>query len=591
MSNAGSIYNANTSGTVLKLRSGSVGGTTAVLGIFDGNNNEKARFTASGRLGIGTSSPSELLHINRASGTGAYIRIQDASGGNYIGTDGGVLQFFDGSATERMRLSGGNLGIGTSSPSFPLHVSGSSTNYVMSETTGTGTSAGFRLKGGASADFTLFTTQGTNQFAIYDNANSAERLRIDASGNVAIGTTSPFFTTSGRTSLSVNGSTSSILAFGKGGSSENYILADAGGLTIANTSTTLPTIFFNNASEAMRIDSSGRVGIGTNSPSQPLHVDATGGTTAALFDNNGTNGDVVRVGKNGTDILKIRAEGAADVALDANGGAFIFKEGGSEAMRIDASGNVGIGTTSASARLHVPSSADDTRTSILASGVTGDPNFQLAAWSGTGGLGSGTEVVRVGLGYGATKNSYIHFHRGPSTTGGFMSFSTNNGTERMRIDSSGNLLVGTASGFGGLINAPVTTSDEAMVTQSNSTSTSTHLNFRNPNGFVGSISTSASATTFNTSSDQRLKENIVDADDAGSKIDAIQVRKFDWKADGSHQDYGMVAQELQGVAPEAVSAPEDPEEMMGVDYSKLVPMMIKEIQSLRKEVAALKENN
>jgi hypothetical protein len=531
------------------------------------------------------------LHINRASGTGAYIRIQDASGGNYIGTDGGVLQFFDGSATERMRLSGGNLGIGTSSPSFPLHVSGSSTNYVMSETTGTGTSAGFRLKGGASADFTLFTTQGTNQFAIYDNANSAERLRIDASGNVAIGTTSPFFTTSGRTSLSVNGSTSSILAFGKGGSSENYILADAGGLTIANTSTTLPTIFFNNASEAMRIDSSGRVGIGTNSPSQPLHVDATGGTTAALFDNNGTNGDVVRVGKNGTDILKIRAEGAADVALDANGGAFIFKEGGSEAMRIDASGNVGIGTTSASARLHVPSSADDTRTSILASGVTGDPNFQLAAWSGTGGLGSGTEVVRVGLGYGATKNSYIHFHRGPSTTGGFMSFSTNNGTERMRIDSSGNLLVGTASGFGGLINAPVTTSDEAMVTQSNSTSTSTHLNFRNPNGFVGSISTSASATTFNTSSDQRLKENIVDADDAGSKIDAIQVRKFDWKADGSHQDYGMVAQELQGVAPEAVSAPEDPEEMMGVDYSKLVPMMIKEIQSLRKEVAALKENN
>jgi hypothetical protein len=322
-----------------------------------------------------------------------------------------------------------------------------------------------------------------------------------------------------------------------------------------------------------------------------LHVDATGGTTAALFYNNGTNGDVVRVGKNGTDILKIRAEGTADVALDANGGAFIFKEGGAEAMRIDSSGNVGIGTTSASARLHVPSSADDTRTSILASGVTGDPNFQLAAWSGTGGLGSGTEVVRVGLGYGATKNSYIHFHRGPSTTGGFMSFSTNNGTERMRIDSSGNLLVGTASGFGGLINAPVTTSDEAMVTQSNSTSTSTHLNFRNPNGFVGSISTSASATTFNTSSDQRLKENIVDADDAGSKIDAIQVRKFDWKADGSHQDYGMVAQELQGVAPEAVSAPEDPEEMMGVDYSKLVPMMIKEIQSLRKEVAALKENN
>ena len=69
--------------------------------------------------------------------------------------------------------------------------------------------------------------------------------------------------------------------------------------------------------------------------------------------------------------------------------------------------------------------------------------------------------------------------------------------------------------------------------------------------------------TYATSSDQRLKENIADADDAGSKIDAIQVRKFDWKADGSHQDYGMVAQELLEVAPEAVSAAEDSEENDG----------------------------
>jgi len=65
------------------------------------------------------------------------------------------------------------------------------------------------------------------------------------------------------------------------------------------------------------------------------------------------------------------------------------------------------------------------------------------------------------------------------------------------------------------------------------------------------------------------------------------VRKFDWKADGQHQDYGMIAQELIEVAPEAVSAPEDPDEMMGVDYSKLVPMLIKEIQQLRSRVATL----
>ena len=62
-SHAGSVYNANTSGAVLKLRSGSVGGTASVLGVFDGNNNEKARFTASGRLGLGVTNPSGTLDI------------------------------------------------------------------------------------------------------------------------------------------------------------------------------------------------------------------------------------------------------------------------------------------------------------------------------------------------------------------------------------------------------------------------------------------------------------------------------------------------------------------------------------------------
>ena len=65
------------------------------------------------------------------------------------------------------------------------------------------------------------------------------------------------------------------------------------------------------------------------------------------------------------------------------------------------------------------------------------------------------------------------------------------------------------------------------------------------------------------------------------------MRKFDWKADGSHQRYGFVAQELLEVAPEAVTNLLDPEEMMGVDYSKLVPMLVKEIQSLRARMAQM----
>ena len=171
------------------------------------------------------------------------------------------------------------------------------------------------------------------------------------------------------------------------------------------------------------------------------------------------------------------------------------------------------------------------------------------------------------------------------------------GTEAMRIDD-GNLLVGTTdtliwsdtSGEGVVIGPNAIqvarTSDTCLLLNRQSTDGILQV-FASRGVQVGAISVDVSSTAYNTSSDQRLKLNITDADDAGSKIDAIQVRKFDWKVDGSHQDYGMVAQELIEVAPEAVSAPEDPEEMMGVDYSKLVPMMLKEIQSLRARIAAL----
>jgi hypothetical protein len=155
----------------------------------------------------------------------------------------------------------------------------------------------------------------------------------------------------------------------------------------------------------------------------------------------------------------------------------------------------------------------------------------------------------------------------------------------MTLDASGNVLVGGTS-VGDSDSCAIESYGAITIARASGVGR-IHMTFTNGGATVGTISTTGSATAYNTSSDQRLKENIADADNAGSKIDAIQVRKFDWKADGSHQDYGMVAQELLEVAPEAVSAPEDPEEMMGVDYSKLVPMMLKEIQSLRARIAAL----
>ena len=179
------------------------------------------------------------------------------------------------------------------------------------------------------------------------------------------------------------------------------------------------------------------------------------------------------------------------------------------------------------------------------------------------------------------------------TSGTGYSFSGSAPATSLTLDSSGNLLVGTTtaslgptSGFNVIIGGGVTGISIGHIT--GSSSSSYYELFAYNGSAIGSITQSGTtAVLYNVTSDQRLKENVQDADSASSLIDSLQVRKFDWKADGNHQRYGFVAQELVTVAPEAVHAPADPDEMMAVDYSKLVPMLVKEVQSLRARVAQL----
>ena len=164
-------------------------------------------------------------------------------------------------------------------------------------------------------------------------------------------------------------------------------------------------------------------------------------------------------------------------------------------------------------------------------------------------------------------------------------------TQAMTLDASGNLLVGTTSSGASNTNSfVIAPSSGAFAGQhaSGTASGTIYANFNYNAATIGSITQSGTtAVLYNTTSDQRLKKNIADAESASSLIDSIQVRQFDWKSDNSHQRYGMVAQELALVAPEAVHQPADPDDMMAVDYSKLVPMLVKEIQSLRGRLAAL----
>ena len=125
-----------------------------------------------------------------------------------------------------------------------------------------------------------------------------------------------------------------------------------------------------------------------------------------------------------------------------------------------------------------------------------------------------------------------------------------------------------------------------------------YSSYASPGTQRGYIYYNGSALVYSTSSDQRLKENIVDAPSAITDLTSIKIRSFDWKENGVHQKYGVIAQELQTVAPNAISKPPEDNGMLGVDHSLLVPMMIKAIQELKAEldvtkaeVAALKGAN
>jgi hypothetical protein len=215
--------------------------------------------------------------------------------------------------------------------------------------------------------------------------------------------------------------------------------------------------------------------------------------------------------------------------------------------------------------------------------------------------------MEIGLGYfaasGVTNVPAIIGYLQTSTsdfTKGDIYFATRDVTsdtapsERMRITSGGSVLIGkTTTSFGTvgthLINngqATFTVASDAIIYLNRTGSDGIIQYFYKDTGVVGSISVTASATAYNTSSDYRLKEDLKEIKGL-EKVSAIKVYDFKWKADGSRMD-GVIAHELAEVLPYAVQGEKDAEEMQQVDYSKLVPIMIKAIQELKLEIEQLK---
>ena len=347
-----------------------------------------------------------------------------------------------------------------------------------------------------------------------------------------------------------------------------------------------------NWAEGMRIDSSGNVGIGTSSPAARLNLASTGNGYRALFDDT-TNDNTLGVYSDATNIRHTSLNNARSsyksYGIQSNG--IIFSAtNGSESARIDSSGNVGIGNDN-----------------------TGSTNI-LKNFTTPHQVGSQGATINFGMEDGSFAGMSVvnEASSSPSHNAQFITFSTHLGgisaAERARITSAGNLLVGTTSALSQTGRATFVGAGNGLVTQVGNSSTayqSTNTSgtsayyaaifSNNGNTFstCGTIQVSGSTTSYNTSSDYRLKENVAPMTGALAKVLELNPVTYTWKVDGS-DGQGFIAHELQEVAPYAVSGEKDGEQMQGVDYGKITPLLtaalqeaIAEIQSLKARVAEL----
>ena len=209
---------------------------------------------------------------------------------------------------------------------------------------------------------------------------------------------------------------------------------------------------------------------------------------------------------------------------------------------------------------------------------TGDLTATLGTFSGNVDIGSGNIQLN---------------------TDGTASFSVG-GSSRISITSQGYVYFNTTtlptgSGYGSAFVEIGSTGSRrtALYQRAEAISASAIQAFYNPNGSVGSISLSGSATAFNTSSDYRLKENVVPLTGAADRLNQLQVRRFNFIADPSTVVDGFIAHEAQAVVPECVTGTKDEVDdegnpvYQGIDQSKLVPLLAAALQEALARIEAL----
>ena len=607
-------------------RDGALGFTTRLNGTLS----EAMRIDSSGRVGIGTTSPSDKLHVRGASAAFTAFILDNATNSS----SPYKITYGDQGQVNHLVVANRELTFGTNNAER-MRVKSDGDIQLTRQTAGGGSNETLLISAnyGAGSDQAL---QASNSLRFY-SGGANERVRIASNGRVGIGITSPetlqhnrvntFSDDINKVALTLSNNQyvwgSSIFSNASTGTG----VSNGARIGLGNTDNFLIQHFeakdiqiSTNGTERMRIDSSGNVGIGTTSPSSLLNLD--GGSSNAFVEVDGTGryrGFEIHEG--GTRKGYFHHDLTGNLAiLNTVESVLAFHIGDTENMRLSTNG-LGIGSSNPQYKLHVLGGIVDQTARFenaktgdneinyigvgLASGTTGSALFghtghstagSQAAWMGLGG-----DDVAGGVGVKCFKGGAVQMN-------GTLRVGTSTQYGRIHSIANGfnpgnsNWLTGAAyiasSSFGGGYGLLDGSKGYSMYCAGNGANFFIQHHTSTTAGATGGVTITNGATSWTSASDERDKENLVTISDAITKIKTLRTvtGNYTWQSDVKHAF--LIAQDVQSVLPEAVDIINEHEETenqrLGLRYTEVIPLLtaalkeaIAEIDTLKTKVAAL----